>query len=151
MMNVTATAGTAWPLGHFFKVLRAPSPEIANDPRENFANPVIGLSQDRKVLIARYAGACGLYCFDAFQASLSKLLREGVKIIILDLRDVSHLSNSLIGVLFDFNAEVFGTGRKLYLYNSLPDLEKTITGLNLHGFFYFLRDEDDLINILPVE
>ncbi len=141
-----------WVSGNFLSVLRAPMPE--NLQKAAFCpcaqNPLVGISGNRLLVIARYSGVISLSSSSAFRASLAGLLHEKTRIIVLDLSGVTRISPTIAGALIDFKAAVFGMGKKLYLYRTPLDIERLLDDLKIKGFFHMLADEKELVMALPM-
>lgn len=121
--------------------------EAGTDETPRFAcRPMRANSMERNTVYGRFTGQIGLSRTTEFLEAMYDLSTGQTMRVVLDLSDI-QLSKSAVGALISFAANMYGRNKRLYLYKISPQLNKFLKDLNLHGFFTYLENEEDIIAI----
>jgi anti-anti-sigma factor len=133
-------------VGDFFDVLhmKSPLPEhIADACVAQF-----GSTARQEAVLSRYFGDLALAHAAAFAASLSSLISTPVKMVVLDLSELTSFCPNAAGHLVNFAANTRGRV-SLVLFRPSGAVTRLLQQLGLEYIFRVIDTEDDLILALP--
>ncbi len=102
------------------------------------------LERKEAVLLARLSGEVTLDITHDLKRSINEELGAGVEKLIMDLSSVDFMDSSGIGLLVSVNTRMRSGGKSFFLYSPSPQVEKTLSLVQLLSFFEILSDEDEL-------
>ncbi len=132
-------------LNDFFEVLRSPAhPE---DPPKMTARSGGTARQD--AVISILSGELTLESMPEFASSLRELLTGTVRLIVLDLSEITVFSPNAASVLVNFVSFVEGGGKRLILFRPSQAVRGALASLHLAHLFEIQFTEEELLLALP--
>lgn len=131
-------------IGDFFDVLNSTDEEHQTD-----ALFPSGCTKRREAVISILSGDFGIKNLPDLTVSLDALLTSLVRLIVLDLSQVTELCPNAVGTLINYQASVEGRGKRLILFRPSSAAAKTLAELNIAHMFEIRQTEQDLLLALP--
>ncbi len=98
-----------------------------------------------KYNIIKYSGELTLDVVEELKVEIKKFIdKNGDKILVFDLSDISFMDSSGIGFLVNLNNLNKAKNKKLYLLNPSPAVKKTLSLVNLLNFFEIVENREEL-------
>lgn len=135
-------------VGDFFTALR-PDPERSGAAASGGAGFSFGAIRNKEAVVSVMSGEFGIPQLPDLAASLDALLTAAVKLIVLDLSQVTDFSPNTAGMLVNFAGSVEGRGKRLILFRPGQAVMDALSARNLTHLFDIRHSEDELLLALP--
>ena len=132
-------------IGNFFDVL---APERQGRPIEAPPFPTGG-TRKREAAISLLSGNLDMACLPELAVALDNLLVSLVKLVVLDLSQVTLLSPNAAGILVNYQAAVQGRNKRLVLFRPSSVVMDVLSDRNLLHLFDIQLTEEELLLDLP--
>ena len=97
--------------------------------------------------VVRCQGDIDAHCFDQLDDTFHRLMDEGVRYLVVDMRQVPYLSSAGIGVLIGANSEAEERGGGFALAGLAPEVLETFCLMGFDSMFTLVATPEEALKV----